>query len=452
MSQMKDSGVDWIGQIPIDWVSKKAKYLFEVFGSGSTPDSGNLNFYDGDVNWIQSGDLYKTKYVEDTTKKITENGRRSSSALRVYKQPFLALAMYGASVGNLSISKIDATVNQAVAVMDSDVNNIRFYYYAFEASKRELIASAQGGTQPNISQLLLKNWNLPTPPVDEQDKIADYLDVETKKIDSMLADAQKSFDILNETRKSIIFESVTRGLDESVELKESGVEWIGRIPVNWTYTKIRYTTRLNGRIGWQGLTSEEYTDEGPYLITGTDFINGTINFKTAVHIPFKRWQEAKEIQVKNGDLLITKDGTIGKVAMIEGLESEASLNSGVLRVRPNNQVQTRYLYWLLNSEVFWNWFNYTNGGNSTILHLYQNVFEQFSFPLPSVNEQKRISEYLDCVIIIIDDAINKLEQVISLGEEYKKSLIYEYVTGKKRVDLYINQVNEGSDENGTTIN
>ena len=106
----------------------------------------------------------------------------------------------------------------------------------------------------------------------------------------------------------------------------------------------------------------------------------------------------------------------------------------------------------MNSEVFWNWFNYTNGGNSTILHLYQNVFEQFSFPLPSVNEQKRISEYLDCVISIIDDAINKLEQVISLGEEYKKSLIYEYVTGKKRVDLYINQVNEGSDENGTTIN
>lgn len=435
MSQMKDSGIEWIGDIPKDWEAKKAKFIFEIFGSGSTPDSGNFDFYDGDINWIQSGDLYRTKFVNETSKTISENGRKSSSALKVYSAPFLALAMYGASVGNLSISNIDASVNQAVAVMDSKKNDIRYYYYAFEASKQELIASAQGGTQPNISQILLKNWKLPYPSYAEQTKISSLLDSETAKLNQIIADAQKSFDILNEARETLIFEAVTKGLNKDISLKDSGVEWIGEIPSCWSYSKIRYTTRLNGRIGWQGLTSDEYTDEGPYLITGTDFVEGKVNFETAVHVPYNRWQEAKDIQVQNGDLLITKDGTVGKVAMIEGLDTEASLNSGVLRIRTNNQVETRYLYWILNSEVFWNWFNYTNGGNSTILHLYQNVFEKFSFPLPDIETQMSIAEYLDDKIDIIDRSIKKVNQIISLSEETKKSLIYEYVTGKKRDEL-----------------
>jgi type I restriction enzyme S subunit len=433
--QMKDSGIEWIGDIPKEWKIRKAKNIFEIFGSGSTPDSGNSDYYDGCIKWIQSGDLYKTKYVNDTSKSITEEGRKSSSALKVYSSPFIALAMYGASVGNLSISNIDASVNQAVAVMDSKSNNIKFYYYAFEASKQELIASAQGGTQPNISQILLKNWRLPFPPTNEQSMIAEFLDKKTQEINKGIQIFNKSIELLKGIRKSIIFETVTKGLDNNVEMKDSGVEWIGEIPVEWEYSKIRYTTRLNGRIGWQGLTSDEYTDEGPYLITGTDFSEGKVNLETAVHISYKRWQEAKEIQVKNGDLLITKDGTVGKVAMIDGLDSEASLNSGVLRIRTYNQVDTRYLYWILNSEVFWNWFNYTNGGNSTILHLYQNVFEKFSFPLPNIAVQKKISDFLDKNISTLDESIKKVEESISLAEQIKKSLIYEYTTGKKRVRL-----------------
>ena len=281
----------------------------------------------------------------------------------------------------------------------------------------------------------MKNWNLPTPPQQEQTVIANFLDLETGKIGNLVEFAQKSLEILKETRKSLILETVTKGLNKNVEKKDSGVEWIGQIPTDWKYSKIRYTTKLNGRIGWQGLTSDEYTDEGPYLITGTDFIEGKVNFETAVHVPYKRWQEAKEIQVENGDLLITKDGTVGKVAMIEGLDSEASLNSGVLRIRTDNKVKTRYLYWILNSEVFWHWFNYTNGGNSTILHLYQNVFEKFSFPLPNLTTQIEICEFLDNEISTLDAAINKVKKIIELAESTKKSLIYEYVTGKKRVEV-----------------
>lgn len=155
------------------------------------------------------------------------------------------------------------------------------------------------------------------------------------------------------------------------DYKNSGIEWIGEIPSNWKIEKIKYISNLYGRIGWQGLTSDEYIDEGPYLVTGVDFSNGKINWNNCVHISEKRWEQADKIQIKNGDLLITKDGTVGKVAIVDELYGKASLNSGVLLIDLNNESSKNYLYWVLCSDVFWTWFNYKNSGNSTILHLYQ---------------------------------------------------------------------------------
>ena len=212
-------------------------------------------------------------------------------------------------------------------------------------------------------------------------------------------------------------------------MKDSGIEWIGKVPEEWGITKIKFTTQLNGRIGWQGLTSAEYKEEGPYLITGTDFLDGKINFETAVHIDEKRWFEAKQIQVENGDLLITKDGTVGKVAIIEGLMEKASLNSGVLRIQTTEVISRRFLFYVLKSDVFWLWFNYTNSGASTILHLYQNVFDEFSYAFPkSLFVQTQIADFLDKKVAQLDKVKSLLEEQIKTLEDYRQSLIYETVT------------------------
>ena len=212
-------------------------------------------------------------------------------------------------------------------------------------------------------------------------------------------------------------------------MKDSGIEWIGEVPEDWGITKIKFTTQLNGRIGWQGLTSAEYKEEGPYLITGTDFLDGKINFETAVHIDEKRWFEAKQIQVENGDLLITKDGTVGKVAIIEGLMEKASLNSGVLRIQTTEVISRRFLFYVLKSDVFWLWFNYTNSGASTILHLYQNVFDEFSYAFPkSLFVQTQIADFLDKKVAQLDKVKSLLEEQIKTLEDYRQSLIYETVT------------------------
>ena len=226
-------------------------------------------------------------------------------------------------------------------------------------------------------------------------------------------------------------------------MKESGIDWIGQIPEEWGISKIKFTTQLNGRIGWQGLTSAEYKEEGPYLITGTDFHNGTINFETAVHIDEKRWSEASQIQVENGDLLITKDGTVGKVAIISGLDDKASLNSGVLRIQTIDEIDRRFLYYVLLSDEFWMWFNYTNSGASTILHFYQNVFDEFTCTFPQKNEQQKIADFLDKKTAQLDKVKSLLEEQIQKLKDYRASLIYETVT--KGLDKSVPMKDSGID-------
>ena len=206
---MKDSGIDWIGQVPEGWGVKAIKYIFDEIGSGSTPKSDNEMFYDGERNWIQSGDVYQTDTVTRGSKTISYQGVKSTSALKIYQPPFVALAMYGASVGNVAVSYIDACVNQAVVVMLGASEKVRFGKYAIEASKSNLIFSAQGGTQPNISQNLIKNWSIPQPKSEEQVQIVDFLDKKTVQIDKLIQIKNEQIENINKQRQTLIYDYVT---------------------------------------------------------------------------------------------------------------------------------------------------------------------------------------------------------------------------------------------------
>lgn len=209
---------------------------------------------------------------------------------------------------------------------------------------------------------------------------------------------------------------------------DSKITWIGKIPSSWRVNKIKAMASLSGRIGWQGLTSEEYTDEGAYLITGVDFDNGKINWESCVHVPMKRWKEATGVQIRENDLLITKDGTVGKVALAENMPYETSLNSGVLLIRPSKSYDNKFLFYILQSDVFWTWFNLDNAGNSTIIHLYQHNFNNFAFPYPSLQEQIAIASFLDEKFKSIDAILKDINAQIECLTKRKKSIIWECIT------------------------
>lgn len=173
------------------------------------------------------------------------------------------------------------------------------------------------------------------------------------------------------------------------------------------------------------------------MITGTDFNeDGSINFDTCVHITFKRYKEASKIQVQNNDVLITKDGTVGKVALIEEIPYETSLNSGVLLIRPNQKkCLSKYLFYYLKSDYFWDWFHVNSKEAATIVHLYQQQFENFPVYLPSLEVQMQIIELLDRQIEKLNNLIAIKNQYLMELLSYKKSIIHEYVSGKKEVSL-----------------
>lgn len=211
--------------------------------------------------------------------------------------------------------------------------------------------------------------------------------------------------------------------------KDSGIEWIGEIPEHWILKKIKHTTYVKGRIGWKGLRSDEFLElSDSYVVTGTDFENGKIKWKTCYQVPIDRYEDDPFIKLMEGDLLITKDGTIGKIAVVKDMPKIATLNSGVFLTRPyNSEYSQEFMYWILFSEVFKTFYDYNKSG-STIQHLYQNVFNEFDYMLPPFEEQTAIANYLDHKTAQIDTLIAKKEQFISLLQEERTAIINQAVT------------------------
>lgn len=209
--EMKDSGVEWIGKIPSNWTRAKIKNICSLIGSGTTPTSHNQDYYEGEINWIQSGDLYGTNIINNTQKKIATKALKSLSSLKIYKPPFISIAMYGASVGNLAVSTIEACCNQAVCCLKTNDNFVKnsFLFYWLAISKTDFLSMAIGGTQPNISQQKIRNQYIYLPRIEEQLVITDYLDQKCSEIDQTISEKKQQLETLAEYKKSLIYECVT---------------------------------------------------------------------------------------------------------------------------------------------------------------------------------------------------------------------------------------------------
>lgn len=435
--EYKDSGVAWIGEVPKHWEVIKTSLAFQGIGSGTTPSTSKKEYYDDNGNgkyWLQTGDL-EDGIVYDTSKKVSTIAIKECN-LTFYPIDSIIIAMYGATIGKVGILGIESATNQACCVIPVTKKQIaKYFFYEFLACKPALLIAAIGGGQPNISQDTIKKLKIVIPPINEQTAIATYLDTHCAKIDNLISIQQKRIALLQELKQSVITHAVTKGLNPNVEMKQSGVEWIGDVPKHWEVCKLKSYCSLKGRIGWNGLRSEEFEKESyAYLVTGQDFVSSDIEWGKCYQINKIRYDEDPCIQLENGDLLITKDGTIGKIAKVSNMDKPACLNSGifVLKQKSHNQFEQGYLYWALFSNLLKDFNSYTSTG-TTILHLYQNIFENMPLVVPSKKEQQEISNYLDSKTMRIDTSISNAQHQIDLLQEYKQSLITEVVTGKRKV-------------------
>ena len=441
MREMKDSGIEWIGEIPSEWQIIRFRFFIEDYKAGPFGSSLKMDglLSEGDI-LVYAPEHIANNSTESDKNLYLPNEREGEMSQFLVEEGDILFPIVG-SLGRAMM--IDASmpkgiINQRVAKfkLNNSIISTRYFMRLFANSNffdTYIDLSCRGSFIVNLTKGIINDAPCVVPDMETQEYIADYLDDKCSKIDSIIEKQQKIIEKLKEYKLSIITEAVTKGLNPDAELKDSEIEWIGEMPITWKKARIKFNYYLKGRIGWQGLKANEFIEEGPYLVTGTDFCNGKVNWSTCYHISQERFDEAPEIHVKKGDLLITKDGTVGKVAYIDEKPEQVSLNSHLLIMRPLvYDYSNRFLFWVIQSNVFKKYFGLTQYG-TIMASLSQEKINDFSYVMPSVDEQIHIANYLDEKCEEIQESIYKRERIIEQLRAYKKSLIYEVVTGKKEV-------------------
>lgn len=348
----KDSGVEWLGEIPVDWDIWKISHAFTRIGSGTTPSTNDMSFYDGNIPWVITSEL-RENIISDTLKKITDRALEEHSALILYPSGTLLIAMYGATIGRLGILGISACTNQACcAFADPMALDIKFAFYWLWMRRQEIIILSSGGGQPNINQEKLKDIRIPAPLLPEQRSIASFLDRKTAHIDILISRKERLITLLQEKRAALISHTVTKGLDPDVPMKDSGVEWLGEIPVHWQVQKLKHICSLL-RDGTHQPPSR--TETGIPLLSVRNIVDGQfINLPDDSLISekdFKILQRSFEVKI-NDVLLAIVGATIGKIAVVKEMPSFAIQRSLAVFRPIQNITNYRYLSFFFQSLKF----------------------------------------------------------------------------------------------------
>lgn len=386
MREMKDSGIEWIGNIPATWERCKIKNVISSIGSGTTPTSSNIDYYNSeDICWIQSGDLYKTSYISNTAVSLSAKALHLS-ALQIYAAPFIVVAMYGASVGNIAISTIDACSNQACCCIKPDTNNdLKFMYYWLSMCKIDFLSQSIGGGQPNISQSKIKNQFYYRPQLSEQKVIANFLDSKCSEIDAISADIQKEIETLEQYKRSVITEAVTKGLNPDAEMKDSGIEWVGNIPAHWDVHPLYYYFSERKRKNYLG------EEQNLLSLSYGKVIRKDINTSEGL-LPdsFNGYNI-----IEPGDIVLRlTDLQNDKRSLRTGLVTEHGIiTSAYVTLKAAKEVVPEYFHYLLHAydvmKVLYNM------GNGVRQGLNYSELSKLHIVAPPIDEQKNIAAYLD---------------------------------------------------------
>lgn len=431
--KMKDSSIEWIGEIPEGWTKNKVIHLFDTIGSGTTPKNITSDF--PVVNWIQSGDITGS-FMPACKNVISANLLSQYSALKVYPAPFIIIAMYGASVGNASISLIDGCVNQACCVLSSPSCNLHYAFYVIKSAQSYLVRKAVGGGQPNISQETIKQLWLPLPPLSTQDIIVRNLDATCSKIDDLLSSVHASIEEYKKLKQAVITQAITKGVRGEREMKDSGVEWIGEIPKEWRKTQLRHCATIKSGITLgKSYSKDTVLIERPYLRVA-NVQGGYVDLNDLATIEVTLDEDLK-YRLHSGDVLMTEGGDRDKLGRgcVWHNEIEPCLHQNhVFAVQTNETILLpEFLEYLTASDVGRSYFDVTAIKTTNLACTSSSKVLAFTIPLPPIEEQIEIVGFIKKRSLELNKLIMKKELLVQELESYKKSLIYEVVTGKREV-------------------
>lgn len=428
----KDSGIDWIGEIPSDWDCGKVKRSYHTalgkMLSEKQTSENSLN-----LPYLCAANIKETGFNLDTIKEMAFE----EDEIETYSvETGDLLVVEGGNVGAAQIWEGPRICiqNSLHRVRTSDNSSLGYlkYWLAHAKASGQIDLICNKATIAHFTKDKLMNCSMVYPPRKTQAAIATFLDNKVKLIDSIVEEASKAIVLLHEYRQSIITEAVTHGLKTNASMKPSGVEWIERVPESWQVNSIRGVTSLITN-GYVGPTRDLFHNSGVRYIQSLHIVDGKLNFDKHPYYVSEKWSRSHARSLlKEGDVLVVQTGAIGNCAYVTK-EYEGCNCHALIILRPDEEeISGKYLYYYLTSHVGREKMLITRTG-TTHPHLNSTKVQFVQVVIPPICEQYEIVEYLDAKTAEIDTLIASKERQVELLHEYRKSIISEAVTGKFKV-------------------
>ena len=421
MREMKDSGIEWIGEIPKDWKVTSLKRLAKIqTGTSPTKKSGNKNYSDEiGIPWIKAENLNSFKSIRETSEYLTEHGQKLGKIFPAYTVYVCCIA----SIGKVGYSDIICSCNQQInGLIFNKILNWKFGFYETIAASEEYNARTNISVTPIINSSEQGGIKFVVPSLSEQQSIASFLDSKCADIDALSSDIEKQIETLKEYKKSLITHAVTKGLNSNVEMKDSGIDWIGEIPKHWISTRFKYIASIKSN-----LVTPKCYEKFPQISPDN------IEKNTGKLLSYNTVEEAGVISSNHlfykGQIIYSKiRPNLNKVtiAPFDGLCS-----ADMYPIESTQHI--KYVMYLMLSNYFVEQVSIVIQDRVKMPKINQEELGNLLVVLPPLSEQQSIASFLDSKCADIDAAISGKEQQLETLKEYKKSLIYTYVTGKKEV-------------------
>lgn len=424
----KPSGVEWLGEVPAHWNLQPLKHVAD-FRSGGTPDKSNIDYWDGNIPWASAKDL-KTDHLFDTADHITDVAVESGAAALVPAESVLVVVrgMILARIFPVTTAKVPMAINQDLkAIIARPQIQPAFMAWLLRGSEAETLSrldEAGHGTKA----LRMDAWGamrLPVPSLEEQSAIATFLNRETAKIDALVAEQQKLIALLKEKRQAVISHAVTKGLDPSVPMKDSGVEWLGEVPAHWDVAQFRRHVYIaEGQVNPEAVGFREMALIAPnHVEPGTGRI---IELETAE----QQAAESGKYFCKAGDVIYSKiRPALRKVCIAP---TECLCSADMYPLRPHAGLTGKFLLWFILSEQFSS-LAVLESERVAMPKINRETLNEVMVVVPPDSEQKLISEFIARETTKFDALTAEAQSAIALLQERRTALISAAVTGQIKV-------------------
>lgn len=420
----KKTDIQWLGEIPEHWKVDRIKDVCDKIVGGGTPKSTVHEFWDeGTIIWISPTDFSNnkgSKIISDSEKKITELGCQQSSAIKIPKGTVIMSSR--ASIGEAKIAGCELTTNQGFVsfIMSNKLHNTYLFYVIEGHLGKYFLGISSGTTFNEISRRMVKHEYMPLPPIKEQKSIAEYLDKACHRIDSIISIKEQQLEQIKLMRKSRIDELVCFGSKKNAKRKSTGLPYLPEINANWRFDRFKDVARLRDE------KTDEKSEKEDYLEL-EDFEQGTgkiLNKRNTLEV------ESKVTKFYRGDVLFGKLRPY--LEKYHYADFDGKCTGEVLAFQPF-KINGQYLKYILGSKWFIDLCNSMSYGAKMPRVNWTTQLASINIPLPSEEEQIEIVKSLDALSDKIYSLNKKVIDQIDNLKEYRKSIIHEYVTGKKQV-------------------